>query len=108
MNTLDDLLAEPEFKWLTVDGFTNAFTVTESERENGQVQLRREVEELKAAREWIRQRCVATKKINHKGYDSYGLKHVVEREIDVYMPNGVLIAAMLLEYYRLTCILCGC
>lgn len=48
-----------------------------------------------------------TDRIN-MNHSSYGLKHIVERGIGVYVSNGELIAAMILSGYRYKVIAINC
>ena len=58
------------------------------------------IEEFVTAREWIAQHFLPTARINSRR-SSYGMKHVMERESGYYVTNGVFIAAMLANGYRM-------
>lgn len=58
------------------------------------------VEEFVAAREWIAKNLLHSKRINPRR-SSYGMKHVMERDIGIYVSNGVFIAAMLANEFRM-------
>lgn len=58
------------------------------------------VEEFVAAREWIAENLLHSKRINPRR-SSYGMKHVMERDIGIYVSNGVFIAAMLANEFKM-------
>ena len=49
--------------------------------------------------EWIKNNCIRRRSIN-KDFSSYWLKHVCERNMRHYIPNGCFIAAALANGYR--------
>jgi hypothetical protein len=57
----------------------------------------REFHQVAQAREWLR-KYTEPAKTAHR--DSYGLKHRVEGDVREYVANGSLIAAAILEGYR--------
>lgn len=58
-----------------------------------------DVSRINKIRLFIRDNLKKTKTINRRD-SSYGIKHKVERNTDLYITNGELIAAMILEGYR--------
>lgn len=48
---------------------------------------------------FIEQNFERRKNINHK-HSSYGLKHIVEKELGFYISNGEFIAGMILDHYE--------
>jgi|TARA_R100001530_G_scaffold2059_1_gene3483 hypothetical protein len=48
---------------------------------------------------WIKDNCISRKSIN-KDFSSYWLKHVCERNMGHYIPNGCFIAAALANGYE--------
>ncbi len=57
---------------------------------------------IRVTREWIRDRCFKTK--SGEGDSCYGLKHVMERENQLYVPVGLFISAALAEVYEVVSI----
>ncbi len=57
-----------------------------------------DADSIKTTREWIRDRCFKTK--SGEGDSCYGLKHVMERENQLYVPVGIFISAALAEGYE--------
>jgi hypothetical protein len=66
--------------------------------ENGRQELRESAERVKEIGEWIGLHLKPTQRLNPYR-SSYGLKHIVENDID-YVANGEFIAAMLMRGYR--------
>ena len=58
------------------------------------------VEEFVVAREWIAKNLLHSKRINPRR-SSYGMKHVMERDIGIYVSEGSFIAAMLVNEFRM-------
>ena len=54
---------------------------------------------FKATSQWIKNNCTPIKTIN-RDFSSYWLKHVCERNMRHYIPNGCFIAAALANGYR--------
>jgi hypothetical protein len=76
------------------DGLTkNGFS--ESDKEDDQI----DKNELEHIINFIELRFDKTKSINKKR-SSYGLKHLVERNINTYVSNGELIASMIICDYK--------
>lgn len=73
---------------LSLDGF-----------EKGNVIEAWDIDKINKIRLFIRGNLKKTKTLNRRD-SSYGIKHKVERNTDLYITNGELIAAMILEGYR--------
>ena len=54
---------------------------------------------FEATFKWIKNNCIPRKSIN-KDFSSYWLKHVCERNMGHYIPNGCFIAAALANGYE--------
>ena len=52
--------------------------------------------------DWLKNKTI--KKTLNKNISSYGIKHILERELDTYVSNGCFIAAVIhlgIPYYRI-------
>lgn len=54
---------------------------------------------IEVCRKWIRENCAQRSTFNWK-VSSYGLKHRIERAVNMYISNEACIAAFLLEGFR--------
>ncbi|MBX3001919.1 MAG: hypothetical protein KF893_25565 [Caldilineaceae bacterium] len=59
-----------------------------------------EEDDFRLARAWIRENLKPQTRIN-KLAGSYGLKHLMERDTDIYTTNGAFICAMLAEGFEI-------
>jgi len=55
-----------------------------------------EQQEIKAVEAWVSKGCVSKRKTVNRKITSYGLKHMAEREMGVYVSNEALIQTLVL------------
>jgi|SRR5215203_473391 len=58
-----------------------------------------EQKQVDLSKSWIMKNCEPRKTINHN-HSSYGLKHVVERDVEEYISNGAFIKAAIELGYK--------
>lgn len=91
------LKAEPELTPFGFDTFRGRSDTRRESREDYEARIvkdraRFRLDEFEAALDFCRDRLTKIKTINNR-IGSYGLKHIVERECGLYIPNGGFIAA---------------
>ena len=87
-----------EFPELCYEGFGRTRSMSDDDFCKSRGKLADSRSQLEDCEKWIAANCSKRKTIN-RGPSSYGFKHQIERDVGIYISNGVCIAAFLMAGY---------